>query len=180
MKKFFKKVVLDVKFGLAGEGHSISSDSSGAPQSASSRERQTPGTRSDPTVASVSAGVAAVERVERQQQQNAVSVKPRVVSAAARSPQTTTKQQEKSPSASSGHQQTPPHHSISAGGSEASTGASVAAGEAALQRLYSKEMAQPKTRPSPRPVVSSAEVSVPQAEKVGAAVVCLDSMCVAV
>ena len=169
MKKLFKKVFLDVKFGLAGEGHNLSSDSSGRPQSSSSHERSTAGTRSDPTVASVSAGLAAAERVERQQQQNAVIVKPRVVSAAARSSEPAAKQQEKSPGASSGQQPHPTHHyTTSSGGSGAPTGASVAAGEAALQRMHSKDMDKPKGRPSSsRSTASSPMASLPQAmEKV--------------
>ena len=108
MKKFFKKVALEVKFGLAGEGQNLSSDSSSVPQSSQSHERATGVIRSEPTVASVSAGAAALERVERQQQQNAVKVKPRVVSAAARSSQPAAKQLEKSPGAS--REQPPPSH----------------------------------------------------------------------
>ena len=151
MKKFFKRVALEVKFGLAGEGHNLSSDSSSVPQSSQSHERATGESRSEPTVASVSAGAAALERVERQQQQNAVKVKPRVVSAAPRSSQPAAKQQEKSPGASS-EQPPPSHHSTtsstSSGASGAPTGASVAAGEAALLRLHSKEMGKEKPHPS--------------------------------
>ena len=170
MKKFFKRVALEVKFGLAGEGHNLSSDSSSVPQSSQSHERATGESRSEPTVASVSAGAAALERVERQQQQNAVKVKPRVVSAAPRSSQPAAKQQEKSPGASS--EQPPSHHSTtsstSSGASGAPTGASVAAGEAALLRLHSKEMGKEKPHPSSsRSTIPSSMAPLPQAtEKV--------------
>ena len=169
MKKFFKRVALEVKFGLAGEGHNLSSDSSSVPQSSQSHERATGESRSEPTVASVSAGAAALERVERQQQQNAVKVKPRVVSAAPRSSQPAAKQQEKSPGASS-EQPPPSHHSTtsSTSSSGAPTGASVAAGEAALLRLHSKEMGKEKPHPSSsRSAIPSSMAPLPQAtEKV--------------
>lgn len=175
MKKFFKKVVLDVKFGLAGEGHNLSSDSSSVPQSSPSHERTRGETRSEPTVASVSAGAAALERIDRQQQQNAVNVKPRVVSAAARSSQPAAKRQEKSPGASS-EQHPPSHHSTtsstSSGASGGPTGASVAAGEAALLRLHSKDMGKAKSHPSSnRSATPYSMAPLPQAtEKVCAVV----------
>ena len=139
MKKFFKKVVLDVKFGLAGDGQNLRSDSNDPPRPSTSHERSTAGPRTDPTVASVSAGCAAMERAERQQQQNAVVVKPRVISATARSSEAG-KQPERSPGASS---KQPAHQH-----STASSDWTVAAGEAALQRQHSKEMGKPKARPS--------------------------------
>ena len=146
MKKFFKKVVLDVKFGLAGDGQNLRSDSNDPPRPSTSHERSTAGPRTDPTVASVSAGCAAMERAERQQQQNAVVVKPRVISATARSSEAG-KQPERSPGASS-KQPAHQHSTASSDWTVAPTGASVAAGGAALQRQHSKEMGKPKARPS--------------------------------